>query len=292
MEFKVNEYQLPDKLTFNYEELKCELQEKVSHYETLVYTDDQIKEAKADRASLNKLKAALNDERIRREKEYMIPFNDFKAKVNEIIGIIDKPISVIDRQVKEYEDKKKAEKLESVKKLWEETEKPEGLTFDKVFDEKMLNASYNMAHVKQKFADDIKRFERDLETLANLPEFGFEATEVYKTTLDINKAISEAQNMARIAKAKAEQEKAKAELEAQMKAEAEAKKAEYEATQAAKLAEQMAVEEQETVSKTEQVEPQPPQKKNWVRLAAFMTRDEAYELKKFFDDRAIEFKAI
>ena len=292
MEFKVNEYQLPDKLTFNYEELKCELQEKVSHYETLVYTDDQIKEAKADRASLNKLKAALNDERIRREKEYMIPFNDFKAKVNEIIGIIDKPISVIDRQVKEYEDKKKAEKLESVKKLWEETEKPEGLTFDKVFDEKMLNASYNMAHVKQKFADDIKRFERDLETLANLPEFGFEATEVYKTTLDINKAISEAQNMARIAKAKAEQEKAKAELEAQMKAEAEAKKAEYEATQAAKLAEQMAVEEQENVSKTEQVEPQIPQKKNWVRLAAFMTRDEAYELKKFFDDRAIEFKAI
>ena len=284
MEFKVNEYQLPDKLTFNYEELKSELQEKVSHYETLVYTDDQIKEAKADRASLNKLKSALNDERIRREKEYMQPFNDFKAKVNEIIGIIDKPISVIDRQVKEYEDKKKAEKLESVKKLWEETEKPEGLTFDKVFDEKMLNASYNMAHVKQKFADDIKRFERDLETLANLPEFGFEATEVYKTTLDINKAISEAQNMARIAKAKAEQEKAKAE--------AEAKKAEYEATQAAKLAEQMAVEEQETVSKMEQVEPQPLQKKNWVRLAAFMTRDEAYELKKFFDDRAIEFKAI
>ena len=292
MEFKVNEYQLPDKLTFNYEELKQELTEKVNEYKTLIYSDEQIKEAKADRASLNKLKAALNDERIRREKEYMIPFNDFKTKVNEIIGIIDKPISVIDRQVKEYEDKKKAEKLESVKKLWEETEKPEGLTFDKVFDEKMLNASYNMAHIKQKFADDIKRFERDLETLANLPEFGFEATEVYKTTLDINKAISEAQNMARIAKAKAEQEKAKAELEAQMKAEAEAKKAEYEATQAAKLAEQMAVEEQATISKTEQVEPQPPQKKNWVRLAAFMTRDEAYELKKFFDDRAIEFKAI
>ncbi len=239
MEFKVNEYQLPDKLTFNYEELKCELQEKVSHYETLVYTDDQIKEAKADRASLNKLKAALNDERIRREKEYMIPFNDFKTKVNEIIGIIDKPISVIDRQVKEYEDKKKAEKLESVKKLWEETEKPEGLTFENVFDEKMLNASYNMAHVKQKFADDIKRFERDLETLANLPEFGFEATEVYKTTLDINKAISEAQRMSQIQKAKAE---------------AEAKKAEYERTQAAKLAEQMAVEEQETASKMEQVE--------------------------------------
>ena len=64
MELKVNEYQLPEQILFNYEELKAELTEKVQHYETLVYTDDQIKEAKADRATLNKLKKALSDERI------------------------------------------------------------------------------------------------------------------------------------------------------------------------------------------------------------------------------------
>ena len=108
MEFKVNEYQLPDKLTFNYEELKQELTEKVNEYKTLIYSDEQIKEAKADRASLNKLKTALNDERIRREKEYMQPFNEFKSKVAEIIKIIDEPIALIDAQVKGYEDKKKA----------------------------------------------------------------------------------------------------------------------------------------------------------------------------------------
>ena len=68
MELKMNEYQLPEQILFNYEELKAELTEKVQHYETLVYTDDQIKEAKADRAALNKLKKALSDERIRREK--------------------------------------------------------------------------------------------------------------------------------------------------------------------------------------------------------------------------------
>lgn len=275
MEFKVNEYELPEQLTFNYDELKKELTEKVEMYKTLVYTEEQIKDAKADRASLNKLKTALNDERIKREKEYMQPFNEFKAKVAEIIKIIDEPVALIDKQVKNFEDKKKEEKLEAVKALWAETEKPDGLTFEKVFDEKMLNSSYNMSHVKQKFADDIKRFERDLETLNNLPEFGFEATEVYKSTFDINKAISEAQNMARIAKAKAE---------------AEAKKAEYERTQAAKLAEQMANEEQ-TVSNMEQVK-QPQPKKNWVRIAACMTLDQAKELKKFFDDRCIEYKSI
>ena len=54
MELKVNEYQLPEQILFNYEELKAELTEKVQHYETLVYTDDQIKEAKTDRALLLK----------------------------------------------------------------------------------------------------------------------------------------------------------------------------------------------------------------------------------------------
>ena len=67
MELKVNEVQIPDAISFNYDELKQELAEKVSMYETMVYTEEQIKEAKADKASLNKLKKALNDERIKRE---------------------------------------------------------------------------------------------------------------------------------------------------------------------------------------------------------------------------------
>lgn len=93
MELKMNDYQLPEKISFNFDELKQELTEKVSMYETLVYTDDQIKEAKADKAQLNKLKKALNDERIRLEKEYMQPFNSFKSQVNEIVSIIDKPVA-------------------------------------------------------------------------------------------------------------------------------------------------------------------------------------------------------
>lgn len=101
MELKIEQVAIPEKIAFNYEELKQELSDKVKMYETLVYTDDQIKSAKADRADLNRLKKALNDERIRREKEYMHPFNAFKAQINEIIGIIDKPVALIDKQIRE-----------------------------------------------------------------------------------------------------------------------------------------------------------------------------------------------
>ena len=110
MELKVNAITVPEEVKWNYEELKQEIAERAHDYEVVVYTDDQIKTAKEDRATLNKLKKTLNDERIRLEKEYMKPFSVFKEQVNEVIGIIDKPIGIIDKQVKEYEETKKAEK--------------------------------------------------------------------------------------------------------------------------------------------------------------------------------------
>ena len=80
MELKVNEYQLPEVIAFNYEEIKNELTERIHIYETVVYDDSQIKQAKADRADLNRFKKALNDERIRREKEYLKSFEDSRTR--------------------------------------------------------------------------------------------------------------------------------------------------------------------------------------------------------------------
>ena len=71
MELKLIPYTVPQSITWNYEELKAELTAKASEYASIVYTDDQVKAAKADRANLNRLKKALNDERIRQEREYM-----------------------------------------------------------------------------------------------------------------------------------------------------------------------------------------------------------------------------
>lgn len=60
MELRVNEVKMPEKITFNYEELRSEIQKIVADHSNLVYTGEQIKDAKSDKASLNKLKKALN----------------------------------------------------------------------------------------------------------------------------------------------------------------------------------------------------------------------------------------
>lgn len=204
MELRVEEYQLPEELKFNFEELKTELAEKVKTYETMVYTDDQIKEAKTDRANLNKLKKALNDERIRREREYMEPFNQFKEKINDIISIIDKPIAVIDKQIKAADDKRKADKQLEIGSLFVVKRFPDWVRIDMIQDPSWLNATTSMKQIEDNLDGWKNRISEELKTIEGLQEFSFEATEVYKKTLDMAKAIAESQRLADIQKRKEE----------------------------------------------------------------------------------------
>jgi len=50
-------------INFNYDELKQELAVRLDKYRNLVYSEDSIKEAKADRATLNKFKKAIEERR-------------------------------------------------------------------------------------------------------------------------------------------------------------------------------------------------------------------------------------
>lgn len=282
MELKMNQYQLPEKVSFNFDELKQEVSEKLSFYEAAIYSDDQIKQAKTDRANLNKLKKALNDERIKCEKEYMKPFIEFKTQIDEIIKLIDKPIAAIDSQIKAVEEHEKAEKLEKIKELWESIEHPAEMQFEHVFKEKFLNKSCSMGTITQYFKDDVDRFKRDMSTLQNLPEFSFEAVEVYKQTLDINKAISEGKRLAEIQKRKEEAERQKAEAEAKME------ESMHKLAEAAKQTGTTIVEAANKISEGLTTEPL----KMWVSFKALMTTEDGFALKDFFNSRGIEFESI
>jgi hypothetical protein len=285
MELKINEITIPEAIQFNYEELKQELTEKVSMYETMVYTDDQIKLAKSDKANLNKLKKALNDERIRREREYMQPFNDFKQKINEIISIIDKPVAVIDKQVKAFDEKKKLEKLKSIKELFENiSDKPEWLKLEQIFSDRWLLASVSMRQVQDGIEGWLNEINSNLLILAELPEYSFESTEMYKSSLDIKKAISEGKRLAEIQKRKEEQERLQKEAEERAKAEAEAKK----------QAEMIANEAGEAVlNNAPDIKAQEPvEVAQWISFSAKLTYAQAVELREFFERRKIEFKAV
>ena len=208
MEFKyLSEVVLPQAPAFNYDDLKAELEQKCKEYENLVYTEDQIKAAKEDKAKLNKLKVALNNERIQRQKEWNAPFAEFKAKVDDLISIINKPVAMIDKQVKEYDKQQEEAKREKIRDLWDSLEgKPDWLKLDDCFSNGWLLKSCSMSKIKGCMEEIIATSNRDIATLEQLPEYSFEAIVAYKKNRKLDEAIAEATKLTNLRKMKEAQE--------------------------------------------------------------------------------------
>ena len=278
MELKINEVVLPAPITFNYEELRTELLQKVSVYETMVYTEDQVKEAKADRAALNRLKKALNDERIRQEKDYMQPFNTFKAQVGELVKIIDKSVSVVDKQVKEFEEQQKQDKLLKIKEYFDGAfvygeAVNKNIPFEKILDSKWLNASVSMKSIQGAIDGKLEQMAKDLAVIADLPSYAFEARECYMDTLDLAKAVSEAHRLQ-------EQAEKRAAWEAeQQKRKEEAAAAQIKSTQV-----------MTNINDPDDIENLPA--RQWIGFQALLSADEARALGAWLRANGIKYKAI
>lgn len=275
MEFKVQVIPKIEPIQFNYDELKQELTERVSEYKTIAYTADTIKTAKADRAKLNALKKSLNDERIRLEKEYMAPFMDFKTKVSELVGIVDEAASTIDRQVKEYEEMKRQEKNNLIIKLGEEVLAGyEWLALSQIWNDKWLNATYNEKHIKEDMEESLRKIDEDIQVLARLPEYSFEAIDTYKRTLRVDDALWEADHLKQMAEAKREAETAKLR--------AETAKSEDVQTQA-----EVTISEQKNTNMGEF-----ERQRTAISFRVFVTMEQAVRLSQFMKTEGIEFERI
>lgn len=257
-------------ITWNHEEIKKEVAEKVKRYTNIVYTEDQIKDAKADRAKLRKFVDVLETKRKEIKKQCLAPYEAFEKQMKEIVSIVNEPIGMIDNRVKEYEEIQKSEKRETIEAYWnslaEENKIPEGITLPQIFNEKWLNASVSLKAVCAEIDARLEQIVKDLATLAEMPEFAFEATEVYRTTLDINRAIGEGKKLLEIQKRKAEMEAA----------------VNYGSSKPV-----------EPVNNTSVVpETTPDEQKTWVAFRAHLSASDAIALKEFFTSRNIKFESI
>ena len=189
-------------IQWNNEELKAEIAEKMRDYTGLVFTEDTIKDAKKDRATLNKLKTAFEDERKRIKRQCMAPYDRFEAQVKELTALIDEPIRLIDAQIKEVEEQKKIQKRRDIEELFGSIGFQLFVTLDKIWDEKWLNATVPISRIEEQMKSRMYQIGEEVAVIQKLPEFGFEAMDVYKNTLDLNKAIQEGQRLAEIQKRK------------------------------------------------------------------------------------------
>jgi len=180
-------------IKFNHEELKAEISKALDKYRGQIYTPEQIKDAKADRAKLNNFLNALKTKRIELKKQCLKPYDEFEAKLNEIIKLIDYQVNEIDSQVKGFEETSKAEKKLILLKHFELLNKfGKIITFDKIFDPHWLNATYPIDKAKLELQNILVKIEDDLNAIESVEtDFRPQMRAKYYETLNLSSAIQE-----------------------------------------------------------------------------------------------------
>lgn len=270
----------------DFESLKAELTEKVSVYAKIVYTDETIKDAKKDRAALNKLAKAIADKRKIEKDNILERFRKFESECKELETLVTKASGNIDAQVKEYEQGVKERKKAEIVKIWESFNVEE-VELDLFFNDKWLNTTTSLEMVKKEMESLINGYKANLEALKTLP-FAFEAQEYYKKTLNLAQAIQRSKEMEDLQRKKEEKErlerekwlndlKNKEQAPAAEKSEIEGQEVIKDLAPAKEEAKEEAAAEETTA---------------WVSFSALLSVSTAKMLKEFFDSNNIEFKRI
>lgn len=232
MEFKIYNPQedgFLQEIDWNYEELKTEIQKKANDYMNLVYTADQIKDAKKDRAKLNKFVTALEDKRKEIKKQVMQPYTAFEKQEKELIGIVNQAVANIDTQIKGYEEAVRQEKLEKVKEIYKKTigDLDRTVPFKKIYKDSWLNVSTTLKSITTEIAEIRDKVDSDLKVInADTSPYVFEMKEEYLKAFDLTAAMMKKQKLEETAKKKAlfEEEQKQKEAQKQQRLKEEAQK--------------------------------------------------------------------
>ncbi|MFW8619052.1 DUF1351 domain-containing protein [Enterococcus innesii] len=119
LEFKVDFK--PSEITINNEtKLKELVDATISRYGSLVFTDDNIPEAKQAKVDLNKVAKLLDDQRKAVKKEYSKPLKEFETKINGYTNQIKLVSEGINESISTFEESEKAKRLDKLVSTIEE----------------------------------------------------------------------------------------------------------------------------------------------------------------------------
>ena len=180
---------------WDFSALRSELQSKLDYYSSLVYTDEAIKDAKSDRAMLNKVKKAIEDARKAYKARCLAPYEAMEPQIKELVEMVEAQRLLIDNTVKDYEERQKREKEIEVRKYYDRKAVSLGSLADALYplllDNKWLNASTARVKYEEGIQDAINRACADIEEIKALGSpYTDTLLQLYAETLSIDAVLA------------------------------------------------------------------------------------------------------
>lgn len=192
-ELILNVKQNPGVIELNFDEIEAALDKKLEEYKGAVFTEESKTFAKKEVASLRKFKAKFEDARKSVKREWMKPYDDFEKRMKQLTAKIDEPINLINSQIAEFEQKRKAERQEEIRKIYQELigDMAEYCGLGRIYDPKWENATTTLKSIKESISASVESARIAVATISGMQSEAVEkALSIYKDSLDMAKAIS------------------------------------------------------------------------------------------------------
>ena len=187
--------QNPGTIEMNFDALEEQLDKKLDEYRGAVFTEDTKTIAKAEIASLRRLKKDIEDGRKTVKKKWMEPYDAFDKRMKSLSAKVDEPINAINEQVQAIEEKRRQEKREEIHQTYEDCISEykgcrEFINLDKLYDPKWENVSVSMKSIKKDMIEKMSAIQTAVSSIkAMRSDKESDALALYKRTLNLNDAI-------------------------------------------------------------------------------------------------------
>lgn len=239
----------------NFDALEEQLDKKLDEYRGAVFTEDTKTIAKAEIASLRRLKKDIEDGRKTVKKKWMEPYDAFDKRMKILSTKVDEPINAINEQVQAFEEKRRQEKREEIHRMYEDCvseyeESREFIVLDKLYDPKWENASVSMKSIKKDMAEKMSAIQTAVSSIkAMRSDKELDALALYKRTLNLNDAIQMIMTYEQNKADALRREEERRQLEEERRIQAEIERARVAEREAIRREEQIRKEEQEKAEK-------------------------------------------
>lgn len=203
-------------IRWNESEVQQNLTEMLAAYTGRVYTPESIKDAKADRAAVNKLDKQLADAARGAKAFYTKPLEEFLQRTKQMQAQCKQVSGAIDQQVKAVEEAERQDKADALQAVYTDCigELRELIPFARLLVPQWLNKSYDLAKASRELRKSVETRREELKIIRDTCGEDTEAcTTEYLRDLNLNAALvehSRRQN-ARDAQRRAEAERKDAE---------------------------------------------------------------------------------
>lgn len=157
----------------SYQQYKQQAEAARDYLMSLEVVPESEQECKRTVATARKISDRLNQEKIRVKKAILEPYTEYESQVKEIIGIITEGENVARDKLKALEDKRKEDKKEAIRRIWEARagsfEACMYLGMDSFLQDRHLNKTVSISEVEKDMVQFMTQKTQDILFLQKQP---------------------------------------------------------------------------------------------------------------------------